>query len=367
MKNKLFALTIVLGTAFVLGTGTNALASDTLALNNKEIKREFEYKTTDKEEEVTDRFTSTVTENDKIYTLSNILTEVIHTEYTEGESIIYDSPAFVDETKAESPKETMEQNNKVYKLKTMELLPRRIEERTQHVESEVELNDVEWLNDIPQTSDVEVTDNARSQVITAELPLMRVKTDTERWVDTFTFPITISEYDADYFMLGDTKVSKSDSLINYKEDFLDYLGLPNDKYKISSIEWAGEAYTRNGEIYRNATAYGQKLIHNIIAIYGGEALLPAVDGKYYHCTYVNEEAPGNTIYTMKATATYTLQVSKNEFLEKFIEWLKANPIAAFSIGTIVILIFVVMILFTLSKKRKVREEIKIIDIGKNEE
>lgn len=374
-KNKAYQqLFIILGltASLSLGSGYQALAENTDQPQTESIVREIEFQTTDKDEDASKYFSTSITEDDKIFHITDISTEIVNTETTEADYAIYDSPAFTDETMVEKPSDTIERDGITYKISSTEKKSKRIEERIQHVEAEIEVNGLEWLDEIPKTREIEVTDKSTGQIITAEMPLIKVKTDTEKWVDTFTFPITITDYDADYFMLGNSKVSKTDSLLDYKDEFLDYLGLPSDKYKISSIEWKGEPYTKNGTEYRNATAYGQKLIHDIVAVYGGEATLPATDGMYYHCIYVNPDKPGNTLYTVKVTATYTFSVINekgNNFIENLMEWLRANPIAAFGIGTVIIIGFILIILLILSnkKKKEEKEKVEIVDINKNKE
>lgn len=374
-KNNMYPqLFTILGltASLLLGSGHQALASNTNQPQMESLTKEIEFQTTDKDEDASKYFISSITENDKIFHIADISTEIVNTQTTEAEYAIYDSPAFIDETMVEKPKDTIERDGITYQLKSTEKISKRIEERIQHVEAEIEIKDLEWLDEVPRTREIDITDNSTGQLITAEMPLIKIKTDTEKWVDTFTFPITITDYDADYFMLGNSKVSKADSLLDYKDEFLDYLGLPSDKYKISSIEWNGEPYSKNGIEYRSATAYGQKLIHDVVAVYGGEATMPAADGMYYHCTYINPDKPGGSLYTIKATATYTYSVvdsSGNNFIENLMEWLKANPIAAFGIGTVIIIGFILIILLILSnkKKKEEKEKIEIVDIDKNKE
>jgi hypothetical protein len=356
---------IALSASLFMGSGLNAFATD----NENTMVKEFEFQTSNQYDDGSEHFETSIEQDGKTYLISSITTEVLNEETVEGEHIIYDSPAFIDADKVEKPQESIEQGGKTYLLKDMELQSARIEDRTQYVESEVVLNGVEWLDNVPETSEIEVVDNATGQEITTTMPFIKVQSQNEKWVDTFKFPITISNYDADYFMLGDTKVSKSDNLVDYKDEFLSYLGLPANKYKISTIDWNGDAYTKNGVLYRTATAFGQKLTYDIVAIYGGEAALPAADGQRYHCRYVNAEMPDSKVYTIKATAHYThtpSQVEDQGFLQNLIEWLKANPIAAFGIGSIILIAFVLLIIFLMSKKKDKNEEDKnrvdIIDI-----
>lgn len=374
-KNKLFISLIngIITASLLMGSGISALASNTnTEKSNTFIARELEFKTTDKDGDGSGYFTNTITENGKTYTISSITQEITDQEEVKGDYYIYTSPAFVDETFVKKPEETMEYNGVIYTLKDTNLVNARVEDRVQYVEDILTFNNIEDLSEIPQTAKIDVTDNSSGQKITTTAPFIKVSKHENVWSDDFEFPIVISGYDADYFMLGDTKISKNDDLMNYSKEFLNYLGLPSDRYKINEIKWNGKAYTSNGELCRKAIASGEKLTYNIEALYGGDVSLPAADGKRYECTYVSSENPDSVIYTIKATAEYKENPaieteSEQTPLEKLIDWIKANPILAFGIGTIVILFFGVIIIFILSQKKKEKNDKKpyeIIDIEK---
>lgn len=360
-----YQLMIVLTAALYMGSGLNAYAADQSA---SKIQREYEFETTDLNCDVTEYFEPTIISDGKSYLLSSVSVEVLNEELTEGAYVFYDSPAFVDETRAEKPESTLLLEGVPYALKTFDIKEATVVGRTEYIKSEVAFDGIEWLEDVTQTSEITVTDATTGQEITMTMPFIKVVESQEIWVDTFEFPISISGYDADYFMLGNTMVSKSDDLVAYKDSFLSYLGLSNTKYKITSIEWNGLEYTQNGTVYRNATAYGQKKIYNVTALYGGDASLPAADGYQYHCIYVNAERQDSIVYTLKATAfyEYVLQDSgtKNSMLQNILEWLRANPIATFSIGTILLVLLILFIVFVLSGKKKDEKtnKVDIVDI-----
>ena len=91
----------------------------------------------------------------------------------------------------------------------------------------------------------------------------------------------------------------------YFMEFLEYLGLDKDYYRIDSIEWDGEQYTSKGIVYRNAVAKGDKVVKDITALYGGEMVFGESTQYAYECVYVNPDNPDSTIYTKKATAIYS--------------------------------------------------------------
>lgn len=331
---------LALSASLILGSGFSAKANETLSRY-----REYEFQTSDPASDGSDHFETTIEEEGVIYTLSSISTEVLSEEIVEGEAYFYDSPAFLDAEQVEQPPETMIQDGSTYRLKDAILEPAIVEARTQYVESEVVLNDLEWLELVPETSEIVVTDKVTGQEFTTTMPFLKIASQSERWTDTFTFPIHISHTDADYFMLGNTRISSLDDLNNYKREFLSYLGLPANKYEITRIE-------RNGS---TAAAYGRKLVYDVTAVYGGEASMPASEGQRYRCTYVNEAGPDQTIYTMKATAIY--EVSHPEApgnFGSFFEWLKKNPVPAILLGGVFIalLTFIIMILIAQKKGRQ---------------
>jgi len=360
-------LSLALSASLLTGSGLTAFAVEAPELT---FEKNYEFQTSTQTDDGSEYFETTIEQEGKIYTLLKIETEVLKEESVKGEYLFYDSPAFIDADKVEKPKEILEQGGKTYLLKDSVLQSAEIQDRTQYVESEVKLDEWEWLDNVPKTQEIEVTDNSTGQVLITTMPFIKVESQEKKWVDTFSFPITISGYDADSFMLGNTKISKSDDLMNYEDEFLSYLGLSSDKYKISKIEWNGEAFTQNGTLCRTATASGQKLVYDIVAVYGGEATLPAADGYLYHCTYVNEDNPDSTIYTMNAKATYsyiqtkTTEDEEQGFFQNLLEWIKANPIASFGIGTMIIILFVLFIMFLMAKKKDKKDDnrVDIVDI-----
>ena len=368
IKNKWLnsILCATIAVSLLWGNGLYALADEA---QDTTITKTQEFETTDKNDDGTSLFSNTITENGKTYQLENIITTIKGTKEEEGDILYYESAVFADEATAEKPKDTMTKDGKTYKLKETELIEKTVDERTKYTESEITYNAVEVLDAIPDNGKVKVTDTSTGQEIETEMPFIKIQSDETKWIDDFSFPILIADYDADYFLLNNTKVYKGDNLIDYKDEFLEYLGLSKNNSRITSIEWNGEAYKENGTVYRKAVANGEKLVHDIVALYGGEVQLPAFTGKAYKCKYVNadsDSATGSTVYTIEATATYKdiTPIQEQSMFDSIIEWIKKNPTLAIGIGTLSLIIFVVILFVILSKKDKKEEKKKyeIIDI-----
>lgn len=364
-KNKWlkFLLCTSIAVSLLWGNGLYTLADEG---KNQIITKTQEFKTTDKNDDGSSLFSNTLTEDGRTYQLENIMTTIKDSQ-EDGDILYYESAVFGDESTAEKPSETMEKDGKTYKLEETMLIDKTLDERTKYTESEITFENVEVLEAIPDTGKVKVTDTSTGQEIETEMPFIKIKSDTEKWVNDFSFPILIADYDADYFLLNDTKVYQGDNLIDYKEEFLDYLGLSKNNYRITSIDWNGDTYKENGVVYRKATAKGEKQVHDIVALYGGEVKLPAFTGKAYKCKYVNADSDSaSVVYTMEATATYKdiTPVSESSVFDSIIEWIKKNPTLAFGVGTLSLIVFIVLLFAILSRKEKKEEKKKyeIVDI-----
>lgn len=106
-----------------------------------------------------------------------------------------------------------------------------------------------------------------------ELSFVGGKEQYREWKEGFCFPITVTGYDGDIFLLGDVEIAADSELLSYKEEFLKYLGLSEAYYQIDEIQWMGESYEREGTVYRDALARGKKLMRYVDARYGGNIRL----------------------------------------------------------------------------------------------
>ena len=248
--------------------------------------------------------------------------------------MMYNSEVFTgDENSQEhAPKQYMtDDSGKEYELVSKELLEQTAQERTEYREAVVEYNDVEAGVVLPKDHEIKFTDADTAQEVTAELDYIREQVISEDWVDDFAFTITIENCDAEILELDGIEIPNGDDLNNYKSEFLNYLKLDPDSYRIDNIALNDDVYTNNnGVLCRTATATGSKLVRDINVTYGGEVTLPSITGKSWSCVY-REIIPEDesVIYTMASNATYALAASTVQEEAGFWDTLVGYIIAAY--------------------------------------
>lgn len=325
-------------------------------------------------------FHDTYEQDGILYDLDSVKTEVIKTENTTGDIYLYTTAGVSDKNDLMEPETTIDHNNSTYVLKSKELKETEKKAITKHTERTVRYTDMEDNDQIPGLAEIQNKDNTGTTV-SKYMPLIKYTIEKEKWESTFEFPIKVTRYDANSYMLNGIEVEKGTPLINYKFELLEYLGLSEHYYRINTIEWNGEEYKENGTVCRKATARGDKVVKEITALYGGEMTFGSTVQYAYECTYVSENKPGTTIYTIKASASYVKakdagqgkepgllipDPSSNSLFGKLLDWIIKNPAVALGIGTLVVVIIAVLILFILAKKKsKVKKSnFEIIDIVK---
>lgn len=324
----------------------------------QEVQFEKTYNTTDKEDKADGLFENTYEKDGILYGLTDVKTELLQTIVTEGETYYFQSEVFTDAAENHLPAEQVEKEDGLYILSESELLRGTAKEREKYAEANITYH-LEYVDDMPQVGQVSVKDDDTGLEVNQRLPLLRTNRVSTYWKDDFRFPITISDYDADSFMLGGVRVSAEDELIDYADEFLSYLDLPKEYYHILDIEWSGAPYEQDGTVMRDAEATGERLITDIVATYGGNISLPSIEGQYYRCTYIKDGTETGTVYQMKATATYTMEeevVQVKSIWERILEWILQHPLESACVAMILIFLMIAIILFILGKKKKEEEE-----------
>lgn len=218
----------------------------------------------------------------------------------------YESEVFTGDGSEQEPERTISrEDGKKYSLAKKDLKEQTAKERTEYKEVVVTYRAVEAGVQIPEAKESEFEDVDTGQMVSAVMDLKTQQITGEYWEDNFTFPVTVTGYDAELFVLNGKQIPKDADLADYGEDFLEYLKLDRNAYEITSVTWNGEPYRENGVVMRNATASGRKWVKDIRAVYGGEVKMPAMVGKVWECLY-EEEIPENEkiVYTMAVTARY---------------------------------------------------------------
>ena len=99
---------------------------------------------------------------------------------------------------------------------------------------------LEGRQEPPETARVTLTDEQTGQEYEREIPRLETEETSAQWTGGFQFLITVSGYDADVFQLGNAEIPKDAELSSYGTEFLEYLGLPEECYRVENVEWSGD-------------------------------------------------------------------------------------------------------------------------------
>lgn len=197
---------------------------------------------------------------------------------------------------------------------------------------------------------VDYQDEATGQTIHTSLPFERMDIVQDwHWREDVTIPITVTTYDANYYLLGDKKIPKeeeSPALSGYENDLLESLNLSPESYRITRYAWDGEPYEKDGELCRNAVAYGKRYVIECQAVFSGDAPLPDVTKETYQgiADYAaTAELPtGETEYQVEGIVTYK-SLEKPQI---------SVPVLVLSVGAAVVIVAALLILLVLAKHRR---------------
>lgn len=356
MKNKFQKgfIAMFLAAPLVLGCAGTAHAEETII----EVKKE--YRTSQKEEDGSSQFKQVYEKDGVTYRLKSVQIHKVEEVYP-GNLLTYDSDPFVGDPEEYEPKEEIEKDGKRYILKSSELYKTTTEEITKYSESLILYKGVEYIDSLPEDAEVKIINEDLKQELKVRLPAVDYKEEDTYWDYNFTFPITVTGYDLDSYMLGQIEVSNHSPLIDHATLFLDYLNLPPQYYEITRIEWDGDPVSKDGEMIRNATAHGRKLVKDIRGIYGGEVPFPSTQANIYHGVYIESDAENKTdqiIYKKEATASYEAdgEMGILDYLKGLLDFIMNHPILSISIGLVIVIISMILILGHLSKESKKGEK-----------
>ena len=197
-----------------------------------------------------------------------------------AETLTLEGPVFTDAGQAQELKEILERDGKQYRLVSRRI--RQVSQGGTMTYASVTVPYVlEGRQDPPETARVTLTDEQTGQEYEREIPKLETEETSAQWTGGFQFLITVSGYDADVFQLGNAEIPKDAELSSYGTEFLEYLGLPEECYRVENVEWSGETYEKEGILCRDARATGEKLVRNVEVRYGGQVKTPEVKRKQY--------------------------------------------------------------------------------------
>ena len=314
-----------------------------------EIKKEYE--TSIKEDDGRTQFKEVYEKDGILYRLKAVQINYVEQVYP-GNIITYDSDPFVGDPAEYAPKESVVKEGKRYHLKSGELKKVMTEETIKYTEASILYKGVEYIDNLPGDAEVKVVNEDSKQEQKVRLPAVNYEEEGTYWDYHFTFPITVTGYDADSYMLGQLEISKNTPLIDHGDQFLDYLNLPTQYYKITRIQWDGKPVGEEGEMTRKATAYGRKLVKDIRGIYGGDVVFPSIEANVYHGVYVEgdpENQTGRPVYRIQATGVYE-QNGRMGFWN-FLKWLRTNSLTLAILKLLLLTILTILTADRLGRKR----------------
>lgn len=197
--------------------------------------------------------------------------------------------------------------------------------------------------DVPETMETEVTDERTGEKIDATLQLQDTQVTGSEWQD-IQIPMTVYVYDAPYYLINGTRIEKDDygnlDISGKEYVILDYLGLDRDRYEIDHVAWYGTQYRVDGELRRDARAYGYEQVDVINATYAADVEMPQLyTGIATYTAEVN--TTGTYTYTHCLTAIYQVDY--------------AMPFAFLSVGIAVLLAAVAVVLYIIAKKKNKKD------------
>lgn len=218
---------------------------------------------------------------------------IIDARASESEILEMVSEAFLaEEAQKHRPESRYYDGSVWYELLESSLIQAEIPQKKQYVRDTAKYTEVEQIEQLPQKLRTEVTDSDTGVSVEAEIPVEKAEFTNWRWMDGFTLPIMVQQYDAGRFYLGDRIVTAGDGepFADYAEELLKLAGLSPKYYRIDATRWDGEAWlAEDGFWHRKAWAEGRKQVADCFITYGGNVLLPARQGMAWRAVYRREE------------------------------------------------------------------------------
>lgn len=143
------------------------------------------------------------------------------------------------------------------------------QEEVFYASGQITYKDMEASELLPQRAWITAKDDATGAEREVVLPLADYTFMNERWINGFQMEIQIAGYGADTYLMGGTLLEGEVYSTEHEEELLALAGLKADSYHIEGARWDGEAYEAEGEMYRNLTVFGKKLVRDCVATYAG--------------------------------------------------------------------------------------------------
>lgn len=355
MKIKRYLEAFLLAIAIsLMGYGSQLTKAE--ELSTIEVKKEYE--SYDPDEDISSEFEQELTRGGVQYRLLGIESKILDTQpEVKAETVsIQTELTYDNESENALPAETIHRDGTTYFLIHSEIQSVVSEARSEYGKATINYNDVEYIDEIPGMGDVKITDTVTGKEYVKTMPRSGYTVIGEHWTDDFSFPIKIYSVDADYYMLNNTLIPKDSDLSQYGEIFLDYLGLSADNFRVNNVTM-GETYEDNGELVRDAVAYGSRRTVDVSATYEGSFTIPQETAWYYDCVYssVQPDEDVRTVYSMQAIGIYepitVVEKQPAGFLAQLISWIGDHPVISVVVAVGVISGLIAAILLFLASNK----------------
>ena len=226
-----------------------------------------------------------------------------------------------------------------YELQSLEQIKKEIPQKEQAVEETVQYTAVEQAEQLPETYHAWVKDQDTGVETEAELPVKDAEFTNWRWVDGFSLPITVQQYDAEAYYLGDqvVRAKEGDPFAAYGKELLKLAGLSPKYYKITSTRWEGEPWLgEDGDWYRKAE--GEKYVADCEVIYGDVVMLPAETGYAWKAVY--KKMPEITMDQTGSSEEEQKEMMEESFWKELIRQILKITIFLFPVLLLLLLLLV---------------------------
>lgn len=356
MRNKnTRCFPFLLACFLICSLGNTAQAADqkTEKGTRDTITKEVLFSSEDKKASKKEAFQETIKENGKTYRLKSVeYKQLDRSPVTKEKEIsreVKSDP--IPEGQEYEPPETLEDGGVTYKLDKVEKKEQETgDTETQTVTGYTDFDRAVTRGDVPATKQVTVKNNRTGEDMTVTCDLKDVTAITNAsWEDTH-IDIQFISYDASIFHWNGITVTKDTAmpLAGYESQLLASVGADSSNYRILRTYWTGEPYTdADGIVCRDARADAQRLVNYYRANYAATVPLEGTKAAIYTATYKGTEKitdDSQYVYTIKATGTY--QVQDTNYV----------PYVLAGVGIALLLLLTVLILMLLMKKKKEKEK-----------
>lgn len=346
-RRNLLALLLIVSVLSAAGC-SGSTSTEKSDHKNNEVTRAIVFQTDDINESRDDEFEAIIEEDGKTYQLKKITYDLMEKSPNEIEVTKTVESDIIPADQTYTPQETITEDGVTYTLVSTATEESVLEEAyTQPVTGYTDYSYPVSVGSAPATKDITVTDARTGQAQTVTCSLTDVTRLPAEYEDTY-IDIVYESYDANTFVWGDTVVSKNEQTPEIDEgQLLASVGADPGAYDIQNVYWTGQPYTdAYGVLCRNARADVRRQVNYYRANYSGAITQDAVSGMKYISTYAGSvpDESGNAGYTYKiqATAHYIEQSGNVLFI-----------MVGAGIG--ICILFIVAVLYILSKKKKQSE------------